>query len=78
MLLANYNFTDRLHAFFQYSYLSDQDWMVTGIFQHLQEFSTGMGYEFYPGFEVRGEYRHDLSSATGNLDSVSIHLAFAI
>jgi hypothetical protein len=78
MLLANYSLTDRWHAFARYSFLNDSDWFVTGAMQRVHELSGGLGYEIYPGVELRGEYRHDFSNVTGDVDSVSVHLSFGV
>lgn len=78
MALANYDVTDRLHAFARLSYLYDSDWLITGEFQHMYEASGGIGYEIYKDLEFRGEYRHDFSNVSGCMDSFSLHLSFGI
>jgi hypothetical protein len=76
LVQADYDLSDRWHCFARWSYLDDNDWLVTGVFQIAQEVSGGLGYEIIDGVEVRGEYRHDFSSAEAGVDSVSIHLTF--
>ena len=76
LVQADYDVNDRLHFFARWSYLDDADWLVTGVFQRAQEVSGGAGYLIADGLELRGEFRHDMSSATGNVDGVSIHLTF--
>ena len=75
MIEADYNLTDRWRLFGQFSFLDDTNWLITGTFQRVYEYSIGTGYDICKGVEVRGEYRHDESNATGNSDTVSIHLA---
>jgi hypothetical protein len=77
LFLANYDITDQLRVFARYSYLNDKLWLVTGITQITDEISGGAAFEFFPGAELRGEYRHDDSNKTGNVDSVSVHLVFS-
>jgi hypothetical protein len=74
LLMADYDVSDRLHVYGRWSVLDDPDWLVTGIFQTRQEVSVGAGYHFPWNVEVRGEYRHDFSNATEDVDTVSIHL----
>jgi hypothetical protein len=73
---ADYDLTDYLHCFARWSYLNDHDSLVTGDSQIAQEASGGLGYDIFEGLEVRGEYRHDFSSADDGVDSVSVHLTF--
>jgi Putative beta-barrel porin-2, OmpL-like. bbp2 len=76
LLLANYDLSDRWRVFTQWSYLNDPLWIITGTIQTRQEVSGGLGYQFIPGMEIRGEYRHDFSSK-GDLDTLSVHLVFS-
>ena len=75
MVLVDYDLTDRLHLFARYSYLSDTDWIITGIFQRHQEESFGAGYHLTKWMELRAEYRHDYSNAVPGVDTVSVHLS---
>jgi hypothetical protein len=74
MGLANYDLTDHWSLFGRVSYLDDNNWLITGAFHRLYEFSGGIGYRFNDRLEVRGEYRHDYSNKLGDADTVSIHL----
>ena len=76
LLLANYDLTDRWRIFARWSFLDDNLGIVTGIAQHRHEISGGAAFELYRGLEL-GEYRHDFSDATGDLDAVSAHVTFA-
>jgi hypothetical protein len=76
MALANYDITDRLRAFAQWSYLNDNRWFVTSYIQIMSEGSGGLAYQFLPGAEIRGEFRHDVSNKFGSINSVSIHVTF--
>jgi hypothetical protein len=77
LVMADYQVTDPLHVYLRWSALDDSDWIITGIFQRLEEVSCGLGYEFFDGLEGRVEYRHDFSNATPDFDSVSFHLTFS-
>ena len=72
MVLADYDIDDHLHVFGQYSFLNDANGEVTGLDQQLQEVSTGVGYHVNQHLELRAEYRHDFSSETEDIDSVSM------
>ena len=74
MATADFNVTDRLSLFARYSYLDDSDWLIYGRFENLFEGSAGAGYKLTKDLEVRGEYRHDRGSESGNSDSVSLHV----
>ncbi len=74
MLTADFDVTDRLALFARYSYLDDADWLIYGRFEDLYEISAGAGYKITKNLEVRGEYRHDNGSQSGNSDSVSLHV----
>jgi hypothetical protein len=74
MGLVQYNLTDRWGLFGRASYLDDGNWLITGQFQHLYELSAGVSYHILDKLEIRGEYRHDHSTAWGAANSVSIHL----
>jgi hypothetical protein len=76
LLLANYDITDRARIFARWSFLDDNQGIVTGIEQHRHEISGGAAFQLYPGLELRGEYRHDFSDATGDLDALSAHITF--
>jgi hypothetical protein len=76
MLLADYDIDDHLHVFGQYSFLNDANGEVTGLDQQLQEVSGGVGYHVNKHLELRAEYRHDFSSETDDIDSVSLHATF--
>jgi len=76
MLLADYDVTNRVHVYGRFSYLDDSDWLVTGFFQTRREISCGFGCDLYQNIEVRGEYRHDFSNSTSDVDSISLHLTF--
>lgn len=76
MFLANYDIDDHLRVFGQYSFLNDADGEVTGLDQQLQEISAGVGYRVNQHLEFRVEYRHDFSSETDDVDSVSMHASF--
>jgi Putative beta-barrel porin-2, OmpL-like. bbp2 len=78
MALINYDISDQWHLFAMYSYLDDSDWIVTGIFQRVQEVSGGVAYQICKNLELRGEVRHDASNAVGSVNSVSIHLDFGV
>ncbi len=75
MALAHFDITDRLGVFARFSYLDDRDWLVSGEYQRLHEISGGVGYRINKYIEVRGEYRHDHGTVTGDSNSVSVHLA---
>jgi hypothetical protein len=77
MLLANYDLTDRWRLFARWSFLDDLQGIVTGVAQHRYEISGGAAVEIYRGWELRGEYRHDFSDQTGDLDALSAHLTFS-
>ena len=76
MLMANYDLTDQLQVYGQWSYLNDSDMLITGAEQRCQELSVGAGYKVFEGWELRGEYRHDFSNATPDFDTVSADLTF--
>jgi hypothetical protein len=76
MVLVNYDVTDRLHLFGRWSYLDDSNWIITGDFQNVREFSGGVGYNLFQGMEARFELRNDDSNATGSVNSASIHFTF--
>jgi|GEM_PF-3732913 len=76
MFLANYDITDRWRVFARYSYLNDQQWIVTGAYQTRQEGSGGVAYKLFSGVEIRGEYRHDFAPRQ-DIDSFSAHLTFS-
>ena len=78
MILANYNLTDRWRLFGRWSFLNDGDGLITGIQQRRHEVSGGLAFEVYHNVEMRGEYRHDFSRGTDDVDTVSIHLSFGI
>jgi hypothetical protein len=77
LALVNYDITDRLRVFARWSYLNDNRWFVTYYVQTSYEISGGLGFEFLPGAEIRGEYRHDSSNKSGGVDSVSAHITFS-
>ena len=77
LLLANYDVTDRTRIFARWSFLDDNQGIVTGIGQHRHEISAGAAFQLYAGWELRGEYRHDFSDATGDLDALSAHITFS-
>ncbi len=74
MLTADFKVTDKFHLFGRASYLNDDDWLVYGVFQKMYEYSVGAGYQLFDKVELRGEYRHDHGSVTGNSDTFSIHI----
>jgi hypothetical protein len=76
MALANYDVTDKLRVFARWSYLNDNVWLVTGYTQICSEGSGGAAYEFLPGAEIRGEFRHDVSNVSSSINSVSVHITF--
>jgi hypothetical protein len=76
MVMADYQVTDPLHIYARWSALDDSDWLITGIFQRVEEGSCGVGYEFIQGLEGRFEYRHDFSNVSQGFDSFSVHLTF--
>lgn len=77
LLLANYDITDRWRIFGRWSFLDDNQGIVTGAAQHRHEISGGVAFQLYQGLELRGEYRHDFSDQTGDLDALSAHVTFA-
>jgi hypothetical protein len=77
-ILANYNVTDKFRLFGRGSLIDDSAGIVTGQPQHRQELSGGAAYEVLKNAEVRGEYRHDFSHNTGNLDTFSINLTIGV
>jgi len=77
LLLANYDLTDRWRIFARWSFLDDNQGIVTGVAQHRHEISGGAAFELYRGLELRAEYRHDFSDETGDLDALSAHVTFA-
>ena len=77
LVLANYDLTDRWRVFARWSFLDDAEGFVTGTARCRHELSGGVGFQVVRGVELRGEYRHDFSDRTGDLDSVSAHLTFA-
>jgi len=76
MVLGDYDITNSLHTYGRFSYLDDDDWLITGSFQTRREVSVGFGYEIFDDVEVRGEYRHDFSNSHPDVDIVSVHLTF--
>jgi hypothetical protein len=76
MVLANYDFTDRLRGFGRWSFLNDPQGLVTGIDQRRNELSGGLGFTFVRNLELRLEYRHDFARGTNDVDSVSANLSF--
>lgn len=72
---VDYDLSDKWRLFGRISYLDDSDWLITGQFQCLYEYSLGTAYQLTDGVEIRGEYRHDSSNAIGDLNSISLHLA---
>jgi hypothetical protein len=71
----DYDITDKWRVFGRMSYLDDSNWLITGEFQYIYEFSVGTAYQLYEGVELRGEYRHDRSNVTGDTNGISVHLA---
>ena len=78
MVLANCNLTDRWRLFGRWSFLNDGAGLITGIVQRRHELSCGVAFEVYHDVEIRGEYRHDFSRGTDDVDTVSIHFSFGI
>jgi len=76
LALANYDLTDKLRVFAQWSYLNDNRWFITSYVQICSESSGGVAYEFIPGAEIRGEFRHDISNRFSSINSVSVHITF--
>ncbi|HXE51628.1 MAG TPA: outer membrane beta-barrel protein [Tepidisphaeraceae bacterium] len=77
LALVNYDITDRWRAFGRWSFLNDARGIVTGVAGRQHELSAGIGFEVVRGLELRGEYRHDFNSTSGDFDSLSAHLTFA-
>ncbi|HXE54597.1 MAG TPA: outer membrane beta-barrel protein [Tepidisphaeraceae bacterium] len=75
--LANYDLTDRWRVFGRWSFLNDAQGIVTGVPTQRHELSGGVGFEVLRGLELRVEYRHDFSTTTADMDSISAHLTFA-
>ncbi len=74
--LANYDLTDRWRVFGQWSYL---DYPLGSIFdanQRRHALSAGVAYQIIRDMELRGEYRHELSSSLTDTDRVSLDLTF--
>ena len=78
MLLANYDLTDRWRIFGRWSFLNDADGIVTGNIGRRHELSAGAAFQVIHNVEIRAEYRHDFSSATDDVDTISMHLSFGI
>ena len=76
MAMVDFDPTDRLGLYARWSYLDDDDWIITGFFQRRQEASVGLSYELFDGVEARLEYRHDWSNIEAHLNSVSAHVTF--
>jgi hypothetical protein len=76
MVLANYDITDRWRIFGRWSYLNDNQGLITGAAEQHHELSAGVGFQVIAGLELRGEYRHDFAPS-GNLDTLSGHLIFS-
>ncbi len=72
---VDYDLTDQWRIYSRLSFLDDSNWLTTGDFQRVYEYSFGTGYDLCEGVEVRGEFRHDESNEYGNADTFSIHLA---
>src|SRR5262249_32082147 len=74
MGLVTYDLTHDWGLFARTTYLDDGDWLITGTFQDVWEISGGVSVHVAERLELRGEYRHDHSTAWGDVDSVSVHL----
>jgi hypothetical protein len=72
--LINFNVTDQLAVYGRVSFLNDPHWLVTGARQRVYESSWGVTYRIYDKFEWRAEYRHDHSTAFGDVNSASIDM----
>jgi hypothetical protein len=77
LALANYDITDRWRVFGRWSFLNDAQGIVTGAATRLHELSAGVGFEIISGLELRGEYRHDFSAKSADVDFVSAHITFS-
>ena len=75
MVLANFDVTDQWRVFGRWSYLNDAG-VITGTAQRRQELSAGVAYAITTHLEVRGEYRYDFSTTTGDESSFSLHVVF--
>jgi hypothetical protein len=75
-VLLNFDITDQLGVYGRLSYLDDNDWLTTGAPQRVYEQSCGASYRITDKLELRAEYRHDQSTVSGNVHSVSVHLTF--
>jgi len=78
MFAGNFSVTDHISVFARASFINDADWLIYGMFQNITEGNVGISYRFNDHLEIRGEYRHDHGSESGDTDSFSIHLAVGI